>query len=60
MGPFEQNITMTNGFKFVEPVAESSVTELRASIKKAIGQKRLTLHNAPVLFNKYEPYKLRK
>ena len=60
VGPYEQNITMTNGFKFAEPMSEATVNELHDHVKKSIGDKKLTTSSLNIQQRSYDPYMLRE
>lgn len=60
VGPYEQNITMTNGFKFAEPMSEVTVNELHDHVKKSIGDKKLTTSSLNIQQQSYDPYMLRE
>lgn len=60
VGPYEQNITMTNGFKFAEPMSEATVNELHDHVKKSIGDKKLTTSSLNIQQQSYDPYMLRE
>ena len=59
-GPYEQNITMTNGFKFAEPMSEVTVNECHDYIKKRVNEKKLTTSSLIIDHEDYDPYLLCK